>query len=923
MSATFSLHLRYQAQPAEAKAWLIPGSSARAWLDEMNHWNYPLDKLQILSLPNSLSSHSPLGVLVVGTDLGQLKVSSAVIPYQRLGKKLFLPCNAELHPKISSQELESLLRYQLAVYHPSAGLIGFEISDISLALSLLEKPAEQSVSFSWAHPGYDIPQRLYAITPVATERLSLILQDVDEEIGNSDLSELPPTPEEKAQTGVAQWRDRMKIRFLEALKQLTGLTPSSDNIDPTWVNRLEDWADQRIESLKNEQERELKRLLHLLKHDPDEGLNYALPIAGDQHRGQAPPSTKLRKRDPDFDLNRLGGGGKAALWVLNSQNQFELSQQYRVAANRELAQGRHRRAAYIYSELLKDHRAAANVLRQGGYHREASVLYMKQLADKLEAARCLREGGYLAEAIPIYEQKKHFETAAELYQQLGEENESQRCYRLAVSRSLAHGKTIHAATLLDQQLNAPEEAIELLQKAWPRSSDACQCLTHELSLYQRLKNFTRLTQRLQSAVDDHPPDRAIGLMEILVKQSRQSTEGNVRATAERGGYDIAGRWVGSPNFKDQRAMLTLVRRLAPEDRLLLRDTVRYADHFATATDSPSLMASSSDAPITWLDRHPLPNWVQWFAIAPRGRSGFFALGSTAQGTTLMRYHWAAKNFQTQFLPRALTPSEQRRVQLVSAHESLPEIVSLIGLTDIEPITIPPSDIFPHAVRVENPPWAMGDTFLGMTYSQGGVGWTVHCEQGGDALSLLSYSHMGDLIGTHTLPSPCPIDRGIHLAPIPTICAREADHLRSLKLLVRYYRQKVEVLVLDHEPTALYHSPGDSRLRIAVPRYQGAEIIWGDSAWGRRRQLPFPLQEPKVAFTPTGNAIVLSPGRIDLLGDADGTYVPLHSEEIDDTSTPLGIFATEDSNIYALVTAQTVHRCRVDVTRMNPISSAKT
>jgi hypothetical protein len=112
--------------------------------------------------------------------------------------------------------------------------------------------------------------------------------------------------------------------------------------------------------------------------------------------------------------------------------------------------GRHRRAAYIYAELLKDFREAANVLRQGKHFREASVLYLKHLGDPLEGARCLREGGFLLEAIPIFERKKQHETAAELYAELGNEVEAERQYRLAVSRAIAHGNTVNAATLLEQ-----------------------------------------------------------------------------------------------------------------------------------------------------------------------------------------------------------------------------------------------------------------------------------------------------------------------------------------------------------------------------------------------------------------------------------------------------------------------------------------
>jgi tetratricopeptide (TPR) repeat protein len=198
-------------------------------------------------------------------------------------------------------------------------------------------------------------------------------------------------------------------------------------------------------------------------------LKYALPLTGGQGIGNAPPASNLAKRDTDFTLGNLQRGSSGAPWVIDWQKHYDLSRQYREAANRELRLGRFRRAAYICAELLKDFREAANVLRPGKHFREASVLYLKHLGDPLEGARSLRDGGFLLEAIAIYENRNQYETVAELYAQLGNEPENERFYRLAVSRCVAHGHTIKAAILLERHLLSPDEAIVLLQKTWPSS----------------------------------------------------------------------------------------------------------------------------------------------------------------------------------------------------------------------------------------------------------------------------------------------------------------------------------------------------------------------------------------------------------------------------------------------------------------------
>lgn len=89
-------------------------------------------------------------------------------------------------------------------------------------------------------------------------------------------------------------------------------------------------------------------------------------------------------------------------WAMSFDFRQQLLHRYRELARREIALGRHRRAAYIYAELLDDWNSAAHTLRDGGHHRAAAV-YRERLGRPADAAKGLESAGLYIEAIECYE----------------------------------------------------------------------------------------------------------------------------------------------------------------------------------------------------------------------------------------------------------------------------------------------------------------------------------------------------------------------------------------------------------------------------------------------------------------------------------------------------------------------------------------
>lgn len=918
MKTSFTIGLEYVSRSrGNAEARLLLGESIPSWFSVMRSWPYGLEDLRLYPVAGSATTRAPWAVFVVLPGSEPVPEHPRALPYQRVGRKVYIPWDARLAPPVSDEELDALVSYDLALWHPQKGLTGFDFEEGVMALDLVQAPVERKADFSWAHPGYRGNERLYSITPAASPAIEILLCGGEEEsegfIGDQPAQDLPPTPEEAVRTGgIASWREMMRRRMFEALERWADQAPSSSS-RRLWLSRLQEWAAGNLHQQKRRQETELQRLLHLLRTDPDRGLRYAIPLADQRNRGAGPPSDRLAARKPEFRLDRLGGGRPVSPWVVDWRRQLELSKEYREAANRELRLGRHRRAAYIFAELLKDYREAANVLRQGGYFREASVIYLKYLANKLEAAHCLREGAFLVEAIAIYEQQQHYETVADLFERLGDVGESRRFYRLAASRHLMHGQTVKAAHLLETKLDEPEEAIALLQKTWPQSGDALVCLREEMAVYRRLGRPDRRRKRLRALVQDHPPERALGLMSLLGDTALDDPDPEVRAFTENASFTVAGRWLGSPSFASKHEMLGLVRRLAPEDRLLRRDTLRYEERLRERERSAAHPASDGHRVVHFLESVPLPEWIDsWLQTVPCGKSGFYALGwkghkEEGRALMLMRCRWSG-HYQTQRLGRCSAGAARGRLLLSVAHQARPEIASVAGFDDLEPSMMGPSDAFESTLRIENPPWTLQEGFLGMTFSPGGVAWVLRYDRGVKDLVLSSHSSMGDLIATHSL---CVQDAvsleaiGNGGRPVLLVAAREQIFFVLGKRLFRFHRDQLDSLELSAEPESLSCSPDYARLRVAACYGKGVEIVWGDHFWGRRRTVDLGVKDPKVTFTPAGNLIVVSEGRLDVLLNRDGGYVPGHCETLADTAPPLGVFAAEQANTYVIVTTKEI------------------
>jgi hypothetical protein len=197
----FVLSLRYGEQPLrKAVAWFVRGGAPGEWLAEVAGWGVPLADLMLYVVPRSARDLRPLGVLVISPGDARPVVSARAVPYGRISERFYLPVTASLSPPAAESELAGLpaSEIEVGVWHPAAGLVGFERGEGRRCSQLLEPPPHVASDWSHARPGVTINQRLRSVLPAESPSAESILDEGRDDIGTqpNDLSQLPELPDE-------------------------------------------------------------------------------------------------------------------------------------------------------------------------------------------------------------------------------------------------------------------------------------------------------------------------------------------------------------------------------------------------------------------------------------------------------------------------------------------------------------------------------------------------------------------------------------------------------------------------------------------------------------------------------------------------------------------------------------------------------
>ncbi len=854
-----------QESQRDAVAWLIPGDQPRRWLDELSDWRVPMVDLKLYLIPTSPTDLRPQAVLAVPPGGMEPQVSRRCQPYGRHAGRLYLPTRARFDPPMADRELASLLGENVYVMHPALGPIVFEEADVLRPVDLLQRPVLDPVDWGCAQPATAINDRLRSIMPTQQFEIDQMLLEGRDDIGTERPTKesLPPSPNEPAEGMIAKTARGIQRGFAHFVR----LIAASEKIQPgadsrSRVSGLENWADRQLQrldrTLENLRNREINRLMHMLETDPDEGLRFAIKAGGDAHRGLAQPSARLAPSRVDFSMRGIQGGGPADCWDIPHSVQLRLTARYRELAERELRLGRHRRAAYIYAELLGELPMAAAALKQGRYFREAALLYRDKLQQPHQAALCLEEGGLLGEAIEEYEKISEFEKAGDLYRQLEQMEDAERSYRKVVDECLRSDNILKAAELLDKKIEAIDEALRALDRAWPGSRQAAACLKESFAVRARLGRHDQTHQKIAVLQEiSHRMDQSVLLVGILASQATKYPDAKVRLLAADATRVVAGRTIpiATPRQTDQ--ILHAVGQLVPEDRLLGRDCRRYSSQQTRlATRKQVARSTSRRNQPRLLTQFQLPEGFDWQTAISIGKT-FYALGYEREGRggMLVRGNWDG-DCQTLTFVRENISYESGQTLHADSDESHPLLILPGNGISAGSSGFPPSDPFPTKTRVSAAS-CISHHPMGIAIGSDGVIWEY--AESNSGYLLCSLGRDGNLLATRQLQVSSDLNRNARF-PVPMVAGLNKVYLGlAHQLMIVDSKNEPHLVEQPKKILSLTASIAFSRMQIAATFERGGAVYWDGYGVDYWEPFAWEVENPRVCFIAGGTLVAAGDG----------------------------------------------------------------
>ena len=910
------LSLKICFSPAKLRdpvAWLIPGNQPEWWIRELLRWEIPLAEVRLWPLPvHEHEQDSGLFVMPARSEFPA--VSPIGCGYGIIGRRLFLPVNADIWPPIEDAELYERLpdEERLYLWHPTAGLLTFSTDETIGAAGLLAIPGREDSHWDRAVPGLTIITRMVSLALESPPDANEILQEVRGDIGSKsgDLGELPRGEGEPlgGTLGAA-------LRSLAAIGAAAayGITKLISWIPGCAIpgRGLANWAREQLERIGRsnwlERNKEISRLLDLLATDPDAGLKFALPIGALPFRGVGAAGNRLIQRKVDFDMRRLGGSRRADLWDIEADYRRKLSAQYRQLANREIRLGRYRRAAYIFAELLGDLSSAAATLADGKHWREAAALYADRLHQPRSAAQCMERGGLWTEAITIYEKLEDYEKVGDLYRQIEQEDQAVVAYRQAAAVRTAANDYLGASALLEQKLHAPDEAWEQLIAALPNSRQARNCLGESFRLLARNAQHDRAlmhVQNLSAMAADRASVQIIaeGLSDAAITYPDEA----VRDAAADQTRRIAASRLEMANQAETATLTAAVTHLVPADLLLARDAKRFV---AGRREKPivkkPLHRPNNNLQVLDIRQLPAGRWCAavnsgaHFYIAGYRNDRLSMLRGSLTGPTWPMHESAAKSGRI-----AKIPDGSPLILAADPYGNRPVVVHVLQRTPLPAHVF----LFPADDESNEPVWAGGHASItsathAVQFSRHGNLCCVDQSSEGE-LVVNTYSPTNQLLSSSIL-----VQREVLIGletitfPLPFFVADSAPCL-GLGGQLWTFGIDGRPKSVDYGSTvfSITGSLPHTRSRVAVSLDRGGILYWAGAELSNGTTFADDLIQPHIGLN-RGGWLIAANERAVQVYSTQGGKLSFHAHCPGPDGDIIAVLSTRIADQFALVTAQ--------------------
>lgn len=333
-------------------------------------------------------------------------------------------------------------------------------------------------------------------------------------------------------------------------------------METKWIDKMK----EDFEDLEARNQKEIEKLLDLLKKNPSEALKYAIPLdESGVMRGKEQRSFNLSKVWNDFSLNNVSINSGSGVVTIGDHGTL-LRNQYYATAQELMQQKDFQKAAFVYLKLLKDNHSAASALEQGEHYLEAASIYLKHCQNKSKAAECYEKGNSFVEAIDLYKQLNSHEKVGDLYSKLGKKEEARIFYDKVIQEYKTESKYVKAANVYLEKLNELDTFKTLLLEGWHTNKDSFSCLKTYIESIPESKDRISEIQQLYS---EGLSDQKSTLFLQLVKQQFMQKSEHKDELKEIAYEIIAQQLPTNPSIVGE------LKDFNKADKELAKDTIRF------------------------------------------------------------------------------------------------------------------------------------------------------------------------------------------------------------------------------------------------------------------------------------------------------------------------------------------------------------
>ena len=481
------------------KGLLLKGGSPISWLRELE----PMDptgtalRLYPLQMPHA---HDQLW--------GCLAVSEQPLPSQAIGRhqscqlvrnSVFIPEYTRLLPELHQEDIVHCFAGDLHLFHMELGLVRL-VNPVNL-LSLFRLPPGLSARVQAPQTSTGLPDHI-SVFEVHAPPPEQVIQELDEKFQVNE-----PLPDDSLNT-----LEKMKLG-------LYGMLFKKEEDEPAALRRAGNWLSNLFsgnnvigkmlddfEQLMYRNQKEMEKLLDMMKKDPAKAMKFALPLdESGLNRGGSGGSYKFgsfRNSSSLFDQPPTTGKGSGQ--GIDVGDYFsKLRAQYRQSAAELIAAGEYEEAAYIYLKLLKDYTSAASTLERGHLYKEAATVYLKHCKNKRKAAECYERGMMLQPAVALYKEVHMHEKVGDLYKQLGDQENAVKYYEIRRDELIEGLQFLQASQFVMDKLDDREQSESLALSGWVKHHNPLNCLNRYFALQASDEKLLEAIQHLQQTTVAH------------------------------------------------------------------------------------------------------------------------------------------------------------------------------------------------------------------------------------------------------------------------------------------------------------------------------------------------------------------------------------------------------------------------------------